>query len=136
MDATERAWRAEFPITERLVYLNNCSLTPLHERGRKRIERFAQEWSDWGGRAWYDHWIGEYETLREELAGVLGASPDEVAIEPNVSAGLVRIASTVDYPQRPKGIGNHLHLPTDRHPIPSGAHPGPPVRVVRKPGSV
>src|SRR2546426_1504246 len=104
MDATERAWRAEFPITERLVYLNNCSLTPLHERGRKRIERFAQEWSDWGGRAWYDHWIGEYETLREELAGVLGASPDEVAIEPNVSAGPRAGAGPGAHPQPPEGV--------------------------------
>src|SRR3989442_7699682 len=111
MDATERAWRAEFPITERLVYLNNCSLTPLHERGRKRIERFAQEWSDWGGRAWYDHWIGEYETLREELAGVLGASPDEIAIEPNVSAGALRGAGTRDLADATESVMNPIYHP-------------------------
>ena len=64
MDERERAWRAEFPITERLTYLNNCSLTPLHKRGRERIERFATEWTEWGGRAWYDHWIAEYDALR------------------------------------------------------------------------
>src|SRR2546425_8509723 len=127
MDATERAWRAEFPITERLVYLNNCSLTPLHERGRKRIERFAQEWSDWGGRAWYDHWIGEYETLREELAGVLGASPDEVAIEPNVSAGLLRDPGPLGSAERTQGVVCRLHLPPPRHPVPAGAPPGRPV---------
>ncbi|OLC21255.1 MAG: hypothetical protein AUH33_02225 [Chloroflexi bacterium 13_1_40CM_68_21] len=136
MDATERAWRAEFPITERLVYLNNCSLTPLHERGRKRIERFAQEWSDWGGRAWYDHWIGEYETLREELAGVLGASPDEVAIEPNVSAGLVGIASTFDYAKRPKVIVTDLDFPTDGHAFLAVADRGARVEFVRSPDRV
>ena len=97
MDERERAWRSEFPITDRFNYLNNCSLTPLHRRGRKAIERFASEWAEQGGRAWYDHWIGEYEALREDLAGVLGASVNEIAIEPNVSAGLVGIASTFDY---------------------------------------
>src|SRR3989449_4866515 len=136
MDATERAWRAEFPITERLVYLNNCSLTPLHERGRKRIERFAQEWSDWGGRAWYDHWIGEYETLREELAGVLGASPDEIAIEPNVSAGLVGIASTFAYEKRPKVIVSDLDFPTDGHAFLAVADRGARVDFVRNPDRV
>ena len=90
----ERAWRDEFPITRDLVYLNNCSLTPLPRSGRERIERFAREWTELGGRAWYDHWIGEYEALRDGIAGVLGATRDEVAIEPNVSAGLVGIAST------------------------------------------
>ncbi len=51
-DAQERAWRAEFPITERSNYLNNCSLTPLHRRGRERIERYLGEWTEQGGRAW------------------------------------------------------------------------------------
>src|SRR2546421_10579216 len=85
-DPMEKAWRAEFPITERLTYLNNCSLTPLHRRGRDRIERYLTEWTEQGGRAWYDHWIGENEAFREDLAGVLGASAEEIAIEPNVSA--------------------------------------------------
>src|SRR5207247_5475686 len=49
MDEAERAWRAEFPITERFNYLNNCSLTPLHRRGRERVERFLQEWTEQGG---------------------------------------------------------------------------------------
>ena len=97
MDEQERRWRDEFPITRDLVYLNNCSLTPLPISGRERIERFAREWTELGGRAWYDHWIGEYQALRDDLAVVLGATAEEIAIEPNVSAGLVGIASTFDY---------------------------------------
>src|SRR5438445_10524790 len=102
MDERERAWRAEFPITERLTYLNNCSLTPLHKRGRERIERFATEWTEWGGRAWYDHWIAEYDALRADLARVLSASPDEIAIEQNVSAGLVCMPRPCAYEKRAK----------------------------------
>src|SRR2546430_16047313 len=104
MDERERAWRAEFPITERSIYLNNCSLTPLHRRGRERIERFLTEWTEQGGRAWYDHWIGEYEAFRADLAGVLGASVDEIAIEPNVSAGPRGIARTVGCAKRAEGV--------------------------------
>src|SRR2546428_5236508 len=117
MDERERAWRAEFPITERLTYLNNCSLTPLHKRGRERIERFATEWTEWGGRAWYDHWIAEYDALRADLARVLSASPDEIAIEPNVSAGLVCTSRTVGFWKRPRGVGSPLPFSTHRHSI-------------------
>ena len=45
----EQAWRGEFPITRDLVYLNNCSLTPLHRRGRERIQRYAREGREPGG---------------------------------------------------------------------------------------
>jgi len=132
----ERRWREEFPITRDLIYLNNCSLTPLPRAGRERIERFAREWTVLGGRAWYDHWIGEYEALRDGIAGVLGATRDEVAIEPNVSAGLVGIASTLDYGKRPKVVVADLDFPTDGHVFHAVADRGARVEFVRSPDRV
>ena len=134
--AQERVWRDEFPITKELVYLNNCSLTPLPVWGRRAIERFTAEWTDLGGRAWYEHWIGEYEALRSDLARVLGASVDEVAIEPNVSAGLVGIASTLDYAKRPKVIVSDLDFPTDGHAFLAVAPRGAQVQFVRSPDRI
>ncbi|MDO8506731.1 MAG: aminotransferase class V-fold PLP-dependent enzyme [Candidatus Limnocylindria bacterium] len=134
--AQEQAWRDEFPITRELVYLNNCSLTPLPKRGRERIEQFAREWTELGGRAWYDHWIGEYEALRADLAGILGASLDEVATLPNVSAGLVGIASTFDYTKRPKVVVADLDFPTDGHAFLAVAPRGARVEFVRSPDRV
>ncbi len=132
----EGRWRDEFPITKDLVYLNNCSLTPLPKRGRERIERFAREWTELGGRAWYDHWIGEYEALRADIARLLGAAVDEVAIEPNVSAGLVGVASTFDYTNRPKVIVSDLDFPTDGHAFLAVAQRGAQVQFVRSPDRV
>jgi len=136
MNEQEREWRREFPITEQLVYLNNCSLTPLPRSGRERIERFTREWAELGGRAWYDHWIGEYEALRDGIAGVLGATREEVAIEPNVSAGLVGIASTLDYATRPKVVVADLDFPTDGHTFHAVADRGARVEFVRSPDRV
>jgi kynureninase len=127
---------SEFPITRDLVYLNNCSLTPLPRSGRERIERFAREWTELGGRAWYDHWIGEYEALRDDLAKVLGATRDEVAIVPNVSAGLVGVASTLDYAKRPKVVIADLDFPTDGHAFHAVADRGARVEFVRSPDRV
>ena len=137
MDARETRWRNEFPITRDLVYLNNCSLTPLPRRGRERIERFATEWTELGGRAWYDHWIGEYEKLRSDIAKVLGAKhDDEIAIEPNVSAALVGVASTIDYAKRPKVIVTDIDFPTDGHTFHAVAPRGARVEFVRSPDRV
>ncbi len=132
----EDRWREEFPIARELVYLNNCSLTPLPRRGRERIERFAKEWTELGGRAWYDHWVGEYESMRGDVAAVLGADVDEVAIEPNVSAGLVGIASTLDYAKRPKVVVADLDFPTDGHVFHAVAPRGARVDFVRSPDRV
>ena len=136
MNKQERAWRDEFPIADRLVYLNNCSLTPLPARGRRAIEKFTTEWTELGGRAWYDHWIGEYEALRTDLARILGAALEEVAIEANVTAGLVGIASTFDYAKRPKVIVSDLDFPTDGHAFLAVAPRGADVQFVRSPDRI
>ncbi|HUG05042.1 MAG TPA: aminotransferase class V-fold PLP-dependent enzyme [Candidatus Limnocylindria bacterium] len=136
MNEQERRWREEFPITRNLVYLNNCSLTPLPRSGHERIDLFAREWTELGGRAWYDHWIGEYEALRADLAGVLGAARDEVATVPNVSAGLVGIASTLDYVKRPKVVIADLDFPTDGHAFHAVADRGARVEFVRSPDRI
>ncbi len=136
MNDQEQRWREEFPITRDLIYLNNCSLTPLPRSGRERLERFAREWTELGGRAWYDHWIGEYEALRDDIAGVLGAAREEVAIQPNVSAGLVGVASTLDYAKRPKVVVADLDFPTDGHAFHALADRGARVEFVRSPDRV
>jgi kynureninase len=115
MEERERSWRAEFPITERLLYLNNCSLTPLHRRGEAALAEYARTWLELGGRAWFDHWLGVLGSLRAEFADVLGAGADEIALEPAVSAALVSIASAFDYAKRPKVVVSDIDFPTDGH---------------------
>ena len=135
-EPAERAWRAEFPITERLLYLNNCSLTPLPRRGEAALQEYAKTWSELGGRAWYDHWIEILDALREEFADVLGADGDEVALEPAVSAALVTIASSFDYAKRPKVLVADIDFPTDGHTWLALAGRGVQVEFVRSPDRV
>jgi kynureninase len=108
-------WRSEFPISDTLIYLNNCSLTPLPKRGAAALQEYARTWTELGGRAWYQHWVGLLDDLRADFARVLGAHTDEVALEPAVSAALVTIASSFDYGKRMKVIVGDLDFPTDGH---------------------
>lgn len=114
-DPREARWRDEFPVTRDLLYLNSCSLAPLHERGRRALEEYGRTWSRLGGMAWYEHWVQEIEALRADVARVLGADVDEVALEPSVSAALVSVASSFAYERRPKVVVADMDFPTDGH---------------------
>jgi len=59
-----------------------------------------------------------------------------VAIEPNVSAALVGIASTFDYTKRPKVIVSDLDFPTDGHAFLAVTPRGAQVQFVRSPDRV
>ena len=135
-DPREPAWRAEFPITDELLYLNSCSLTPLPRQGRAALETFGRQWTGLGGRAWNDHWVGELEALHGDIARVLGADVGEIALEPNVSAALVGIATTFDYTKRPKVVVSDLDFPTDGHTWLALAERGVEVEFVRSPDRV
>ncbi|HEV2250918.1 MAG TPA: aminotransferase class V-fold PLP-dependent enzyme [Candidatus Limnocylindria bacterium] len=128
-----RAWRAEFPITERSIYLNNCSLTPLPRRGAAALAEYTRTWTELGGRAWYQHWVGELDLLRADFARLLGADVDEVALEPAVSAALVTIASSFDYSTRNKVVVADIDFPTDGHTWLALANAGVEVEFVHSP---
>lgn len=132
----EARWRAEFPITKRGVYLNSCSLAPLPERGRLALETFAKQWSEQGGSAWYGPWIQDIEALRSDIARVLGADTEEIALEPNVSAALVSVASSFSYGERPKVVIADMDFPTDGHTWLALERQGVEVEFVRSPDRI
>lgn len=106
------AWRDEFPIFERKLYLNTCSLGPLARRVRAAQERFFDEWEEFGASAWYSTWMEALDALRGKVAQVIGARKEEVALAPSVSVALSSLASALDYGTRPKVVLSELDFPT------------------------
>ena len=88
------ATRADFPTLARRTHLNTCSLGALSLQSRAAVLRFLDLWEEMGASAWYKIWLGEVEALRERVARLLNASPDEIAILPNVSSALAAIAGS------------------------------------------
>ena len=129
-------FRDVFPITERLNYLNNCSLTPMPRRAQAALDEYARLWSEWGGRAWYSHWMNELEALRADFATVLGADTDEIALQPGVSTALVAVASAIDYSERDTVVVADIDFPTDGHVFLAREHQGLKVRFVHSPDGV
>lgn len=57
-------FRSEFPIFRDRIYLNTCSLGPLGDRARRRLEGFLDTWQARGAAAWYDDWWAALAELR------------------------------------------------------------------------
>ncbi|MEO7003386.1 MAG: aminotransferase class V-fold PLP-dependent enzyme [Ktedonobacterales bacterium] len=106
------AYREEFPILSRKVYLNSCSLGPLSRRSMAAMTRFQDLWNEHGAQAWYAIWMGELAALREKFARLIGAQPHEIAIAPNVSVALGEIASGLDLGERNRVVLADMDFPT------------------------
>lgn len=105
-------WRAEFPILERKVYLNSCSLGALSHRAMAKVAQFHEDWNTWGASAWYELWLGRLAETRSAVARLLGASSDEIALTASVSVALTAVASAIEYGRRPRVVVADLDFPT------------------------
>ncbi len=105
-------YRLEFPVFEKQIYLNTCSLGALSRRSRQRVEEFLDTWNQRGAAAWYDVWWEALVALRQGYAAVIGAQADEIALHASVSTATAVLASALDYSQRPKVVTTSLDFPT------------------------
>ncbi len=110
MDVTRL--RAEFPILQRKVYLNSCSLGALSHRATEHLGTFQDLWHELGAAAWYGPWWEKLGDLRSRVACFLGARPRQVALLPSTSAALSVIAESVDYGRRNRVVCTELDFPT------------------------
>lgn len=87
--------RQEFPLTEGLTFLNHAATSPLPSRTRAAMTRFIEL------RRFVDQAWEEYETLdqdlRQTLAQLINASPDEIALVQNTAEGLNIAAHAIPF---------------------------------------
>lgn len=86
----------QFPVAERLVYLNHAGVAPLPRCVADAMMAWAEEAMRWGS-CHYDRWLETYEGLRLAAARLIGASRDEIAIVKNTSEGIATVAMGLDW---------------------------------------
>ncbi|HLK17597.1 MAG TPA: hypothetical protein VKT81_01540, partial [Bryobacteraceae bacterium] len=74
-----RHYRDQFPVTERLIYLNHAAVAPLPRRCAEAMQWLAQDGLEYGSLH-YDKWLDTYEQLRVGAARLMGAQRSEIAI--------------------------------------------------------
>jgi selenocysteine lyase/cysteine desulfurase len=108
--------RQEFPLLDRFIYFNACSLGPLPRRGMEALHRYAADWDEHGTPVWYSKWLPLLEQFRGRVAELLGAPAGSTAIAPSVSVALTTLATGLPLPHgRSKVLIGELDFPTIGH---------------------
>jgi kynureninase len=110
------ALRSEFPLLDRFIYFNACSLGPLPRRGRAALVRYADDWDSKGTPVWFSDWLPLLARYREKVGELLQAPAGSTAIAPSVSVALTTLATGLPLPQgRNKVLIGDLDFPTIGH---------------------
>jgi selenocysteine lyase/cysteine desulfurase len=104
------ASRARFPIFETKIYVNSCSQGALSDAVRAAYLDYLDGWDERG--APWDYWVERTEAARASFAGLVNASPDDVAVTTSLSAGVSALASAIDFSARPKVVISDYEFPT------------------------
>jgi selenocysteine lyase/cysteine desulfurase len=106
--------RAEFPVLERLVYLNAGTNGPVPSRAvaAAEAELRAQASEGRGDEAFFGgRTIPRMEELRARAAGLLGCDPGEVALTESTTAGVNTVLSALEL-----GPGDEVLTSDEEHP--------------------
>lgn len=107
--------RALFPVTKRAIYLNHAAVSAPPVTTIEAVQSQLADVSE-NGSVNFRKWLAVRESARQLIAGMLGASPEQIAFVRNTSDGLSTVANGLDW--RPGD-----NLVTFRHEFPSNLYP-------------
>lgn len=84
-------YRAEFPVSEHLIYLNHAAVAPLCRPAAEAMKALVEDACSYGSLH-YGDWLNAYDGLRHATARLINCSPGEVAIVKNTSEGIATVA--------------------------------------------
>ncbi len=108
-------YRAEFPVTGELIYLNHAAVAPLCRAAADAMKALADDACLFGSLH-YDKWMESYSGLRRATARLIHASADEIAIVKNTSEGVATVAIGLDWKTGDRVIAFREEFPANYYP--------------------
>jgi cysteine desulfurase / selenocysteine lyase len=87
--------RKQFPVTERLAYLNSAAAGPVSISTRQAAADYYDKMMRDGDVHW-NRWWAEREAIRNRIAQFINAEPDEIAFTTNTSSGMNVIVDALE----------------------------------------
>ena len=107
--------RAQFPVTESLIYLNHAAVSPLVRPAAEAMKRFADDGMLYGS-IHYQTWLDTYEGVRRATARLVNAEPSEIALMKNTSEGIATIAMGLDWRSGDRIVAFEEEFPANQYP--------------------
>ena len=109
---TSAALRAQFPILERVAYLNAGTDGPVPRAAQEAVAReLASELAEGRGRAHFERRFALQDELRAGYAELLGATVDDIALTTSTSEGLGKVLAGMEI-----GPGDEIVTSDEEHP--------------------
>jgi selenocysteine lyase/cysteine desulfurase len=105
----------EFPVRQRLVYLNHAAVSPLCRPAAEAMRWMAADAMEYGSLH-YGQWLETYEGLRVAAARLIGAARSEIALMKNTSEGIATIAMGLDWRAGDKLVAFREEFPANYYP--------------------
>ena len=111
-----RSFRDEFPVADRVVFLNHAGVAPTSTRVVKAVHEFMDSLAHLG-RPSLDAWEDLARDCRVRFARLVGAEPEEIAFVRNTSHGLSLLASGLNWrPGDRVAVAAPLEYPSNVYP--------------------
>jgi selenocysteine lyase/cysteine desulfurase len=105
----------QFPVRERLIYLNHAAVSPLSKPAADAMKNFADDALIYGSLH-YDQWMAGYDSLRAATARLIGSDPSEIALVKNTSEGISTIAMGLNWKAGDKVVAFREEFPANYYP--------------------
>ncbi len=102
-----------FPVIDRLIHLNHAAVGPWPRVTADAVKAFAEENAETGSLH-YPRWEAKERQLRQDLARLIHAGEDEIALVKNTSEGLSLIAYGLDWKPGDSVVGIRQEFPSNR----------------------
>src|SRR2546428_5000511 len=110
------AWRKEFPILEKTVYMINNSLGAMPRAVYESLREYADTWATRGVCAWEESWLEMPIKVGDLIGKIIGAAPGEVSMHQNVTIAEAIVFSSLQVsPARKKIVYSELNFPSVRY---------------------
>jgi selenocysteine lyase/cysteine desulfurase len=105
--------RSEFPVLERVAYMNAGSNGPVPRRSVEAARQALEQQSELGrgGQPFFEAAVGAAERLRPRVAGLLGCDAGELALTGNTTDGVNTVLSSLGL-----GPGDQVLTSDQEHP--------------------
>ncbi len=109
------AYRNQFPVAEKLIYLNHAAVAPLSLPAANAMKWLADDAAQ-NGSLNYQKWLDCYDGLRGAASRLVNGLPEEIALMKNTSEGISTIAMGIDWKMGDRIVCFREEFPSNQYP--------------------